>query len=128
MITQQSQFLSIHEKLAPIPTRKQSQVIAQIALSQIQKYDNEIQNEQISLEIATNKHNQQQKSRPAFFQHYTYGHRLRYLKQQIREIYENTFKNTMLQHFNATIGYRNNSKLQHELVKRKRPPDTMRRS
>lgn len=110
-----------------MPTRKQSKIATRIALSQIEYYDDEIEQQQIPIQSILKKDHSQQQYKQALFQHYTHEHRLESLKHDIQQTYDTAFKNTVLHQVNLIIGCRNNPKLKDEIIKRKRPSDAIRR-
>ncbi|CAF2135259.1 unnamed protein product, partial [Rotaria magnacalcarata] len=128
MITDESQFLAIYNRIAPTPTPRQSQVALDIASSQIEHFDQDNNQQNVlPMNPTVQKKERNKKFNNALFLHYTHENRLRPLKRDIHEIYESTFKHTSISNVNLIVGYRNNPKSKTEQIRHKRPHASYRR-
>jgi hypothetical protein len=127
MIEDESQFIAIHNKIAPNPTHKQTQVASDTALSQLNDNDyQELQKTTLPNPTVTKK-DKKNKFKRCLFLHYTHENRLKRLKHDIHKIYKTTFTDPTLNHVKLIVGTRNNPKAKTEFIRRKRPHDSLRR-
>ncbi|CAM4987477.1 unnamed protein product [Rotaria socialis] len=115
-------------EFAPTPTPRQSQVALDIASSQIEHFDQDNNQQNVlPMNPTVQTKDRNKKFNKALFLHYTHEKRLRPLKRDIHEIYQSTFKHTIIRNVNLIVGYRNNPKSKTELIRHKRPHASYRR-
>ncbi|CAF3780839.1 unnamed protein product [Rotaria sp. Silwood1] len=126
MLANEGPFFGIHNEITPTPTPRQSQVEFDIALSQLQRDDKVPPKGVIPHTITTNKQ-KKKNARKGLFLHFTYETRLKLLKQDLKEIYQNVFRTTPIANIQIIVGSRNNPKSKTEFIKSKRPHPRYRR-
>ncbi|CAF1237188.1 unnamed protein product [Rotaria sp. Silwood1] len=123
MITNESQFLALREKLSNQPTAKQTQLsISAAAVELTQRTQNVAQQNANNMEATVKRKNDKFKNN--IFVHATYESRLKGLAREIHMIHDNHFKNTVYGEKRLIVGFRNNSNIEFELS-RKRPASSV---
>ncbi len=121
MISNESQFITIHNQISPQPTIRQSQVAFEMSFSQIANENNEHMQNVIQVIPSAKRPQNKNTSKQRFFLHYTHEKRLKLLKNDIREAYHTTFQKTDLNKVKLLVGCRNHPKAKAEFIRRKRP-------
>ncbi|CAF1504616.1 unnamed protein product [Rotaria sp. Silwood1] len=123
MITNESQFLALRQKLLNEPTAKQTQLAISAASVQLtQRTQNVIQPNINNMEATIQRNND--KFKKNFFIHITHEARLKGLAREIHMIHDNHFKNTDKAEIRLIVGFRNNPNIEFELS-RKRPASSL---
>ncbi|CAF1334191.1 unnamed protein product [Rotaria sp. Silwood1] len=123
MITNESQFLALRQKLLNEPTAKQTQLAISAATVQLtQRTQNVIRPNINNMEATIQRNND--KFKKNFFIHITHEARLKGLAREIHMIHDNHFKNTDKAEIRLVVGFRNNPNIEFELS-RKRPASSL---
>ncbi|CAF4171520.1 unnamed protein product, partial [Rotaria sordida] len=123
MITNESQFFALREKLSNQPTAKQTQVAMSAAtVDLLQSTQNVTQRNTNNMEATIKRKNDKFKNN--LFIHVTHEARLKGLAREIHIIHDNHFKNTDYGEIRLIVGFRNNPNIEFELS-RKRPSSSV---
>ncbi|CAF2819348.1 unnamed protein product [Rotaria sp. Silwood2] len=123
MITNESQFLPLRQKLSNQPTAKQTQLVTSAATVQLaQRTQNDIQPNLNNMEATIQRN--YDKFKKNLFVHITHEARLKCLAREIHMIHDSHFKNTNKAEIRLVVGFRNNPNIEFELS-RKRPASSL---
>ncbi|CAF2845127.1 unnamed protein product [Rotaria sp. Silwood2] len=123
MITNESQFLALPQKLSNQPTAKQTQLAISAATVQLTQHtQNVTQKNANNMEATIQRNNEKFKTN--LFLHVTHEARLKGLAREIHMIHDSHFKNTDKGEIRLVVGFRNNPNIEFELS-RKRPASSL---
>ncbi|CAF4132862.1 unnamed protein product, partial [Rotaria sordida] len=123
MITDESQFLALRQKLLNQPTAKQTQLAISAATVQLTQHTQNVTQQNTNKIEATIQRNNE-KFKNNIFLHVTHEGRLKGLAREIHMIHDSHFKNTVYGEIRLVVGFRNTPNTEFELS-RKRPSSSV---
>ncbi|CAF4098144.1 unnamed protein product, partial [Rotaria sordida] len=123
VITDESQFLALRQKLLNQPTAKQTQLVISAATVQLTQHTQNVTQPNTNTMEATIQRNNE-KFKNNIFLHVKHEGRLKGLAREIHMIHDSHFKNTSHGDIRLVVGCRNNPNIEFELS-RKRPSSSV---